>query len=132
MSEHAEQAALIEWAANVCPRVPELALLYAIPNGGHRTKGTAGRMKAEGTKAGVPDLCLPVARGGHHGLYVEMKVKGGAVSDKQKHWIARLRDQGYRVEVCWSTEAAARALEDYLGVPPSERTLFYGREVVTP
>ena len=63
-SEHQEQAALFRWAWFAQVKHPALALLYAIPNGGHRHKAVAARMKAEGVKAGVPDLCLPVARGG--------------------------------------------------------------------
>ena len=37
---------------------PQRALkwIFAVPNGGHRAKSVAGKMKAEGAKAGVPDL----------------------------------------------------------------------------
>ena len=34
---------------------------------------TGGRLRAEGLKSGVPDLCLPSAHGEYHGLYIEMK-----------------------------------------------------------
>ena len=67
-SEHAEQVALFKWAEFAAARWPELTLMHAIPNGGHRNKITAARLKAEGVRAGVPDICLPVARGGWHGL----------------------------------------------------------------
>lgn len=52
---------------------PELQLLYHVPNEGKRTWRTGARLKSEGLKPGVPDLCLPVARGKYHGLYVELK-----------------------------------------------------------
>ncbi|MBF0384149.1 MAG: hypothetical protein HQL69_24315, partial [Magnetococcales bacterium] len=65
-SEHNEQAALFEWASISSKAIPELNLLAAIPNGGHRLKATAGKMKAEGVKAGFPDIIFPVARGGFH------------------------------------------------------------------
>jgi len=70
-SDH--QIALFQWVSYQLKRYPELELLYHIPNGGYRYKTTARRLKAEGVKAGVPDICLPVPRGGYHGLYIEMK-----------------------------------------------------------
>lgn len=123
MSEHTEQAALIDWAERLTPRLPELGLLYAIANAGAGgQRGQAGKMKAEGVKRGVPDLCLPVARGGYHGLYIELKATGGTLSAEQKQWIAGLRGGGYCAEVCVGTVAAAEAIERYLGVPAAERT----------
>ncbi len=112
--EHAEQAALFRWAIFARARLPELALLYAVPNGGHRHKAVAARLKAEGVKAGVPDVCLPVARGGHHGLYVEMKTATGRPSKLQRRWLALLREQGYRAEVCHGWVAARIVIENYL------------------
>ena len=47
MSEHDEQVALFEWAAMNRSRIPELKLMFAIPNGGHRHKAVAGKMKAD-------------------------------------------------------------------------------------
>lgn len=38
----------------------QLKWLHAIPNGGDRHGATAGKMKAEGAKAGVWDMFLPV------------------------------------------------------------------------
>jgi hypothetical protein len=93
-SEHAEQAALFRWAEFARSRLPELALLHAIPNGGHRHKATAARLKAEGVKRGVPDVCLPVPRGGAHGLYIELKTERGKPTPEQLGWIRALRGRG--------------------------------------
>lgn len=113
--EEEEQIALFNWAQLKSATVPELALMYHIPNGGSRGKVEAARFKAAGVKAGVPDICLPVARGGKHGLYIELKrLKGGKVSDTQTDWIASLREQGYRAEVCCGWKAAADVIEEYL------------------
>ena len=120
MSEHSEQVALFEWAAWNTPRLPELALLFHVPNGGKRASVTAARLKAEGVKPGVPDIFLPVARLGKHGLWIEMKCHGGRVSEEQKYWIAALREQGYRVEVCWTWLEAVREIETYLTWEGSE------------
>lgn len=68
-----EQEALFRWAAFVRGRFPEIDLLYHIPNGGSRNRLEAANLKRQGVKAGVPDLCLPVASGKYHGLYIELK-----------------------------------------------------------
>lgn len=74
-TESVEQQLLFRWARFYVSKYSELALLYHIPNGGSRRKSEAGRFKAEGVKAGVPDLFLPAARENFHGLYIEMKRK---------------------------------------------------------
>jgi len=115
--EHQEQCAVIQWAELSESRWPELALLYAVPNGGHRHARTAGRLRAEGVKPGVPDLCLPVARCGAHGLYIEMKAPGGRERTVQKWWRQRLVEQGYQSCVCISAGPAIETLTLYLRGP---------------
>ena len=114
-NEEAEQIALMRWAAYQEKLYPALKKLHHIPNGGSRGKAEAGRFKLMGVKPGVPDLFLPEARGGYHGLYIEMKrVHNGVVSAAQKGWIRTLRESGYRVEVCRGWVAASEVLKDYL------------------
>lgn len=114
-TEHAEQCALFEWAATLAGRLPELRLLYAVPNGGFRHTTTAGRLKAEGVRAGVPDVCLPVARGGYHGLYVELKRRrGSTASSEQRQWLDNLAAEGYATRVCKGWNEAAQTIEAYL------------------
>lgn len=113
--EEKEQENLLTWAAWNRGQYPELALLYHIPNGGKRGKAEAARLKAGGVKRGVPDLCLPVARGGYHGLYVELKRReGGTISVDQRDWLERLEAQGYMVAVCRGAEEAEGVLLGYL------------------
>ena len=112
--EHDEQVALFRWAEVAQYQHPELALLYAIPNGGHRHKAVAAKLKAEGVRKGVPDICLPVPRGRWHGLYIEMKTPTGTVRPEQKRWLAALRSQGYDAAVCRGWESARRFIEEYL------------------
>lgn len=114
-TESQEQQALFQWAALHTGRYPELALMYHIPNEGLRNPRTGARMKAEGMKPGVPDVCLPVARGGFHGLYIEMKrTKGGRVEPGQREWLGALNGQGYAAVVCLGWEKAAQMIEAYL------------------
>lgn len=112
--EHIEQSALFYWAKLREPHTPELALLFAIPNGGHRHKAVAAKLKAEGVKAGVPDVCLPVPRGQYHGLYIELKAPGGRATDLQRNWLLALGAQGYFTRLCVGWEEAKKTIEDYL------------------
>ena len=120
--EAQEQAWLFGWCRYASVKYPELDLLHHIANGGSRNKIEAAHLKAQGVKAGVPDLFLPVARRGYHGLYIELKRrKHGTLSLDQKQWIEALRKQGYRVEVCKGFPAAADVLEEYLGGQDGKR-----------
>lgn len=115
--EGEEQARLFGWAdlEMARGRMPELRLMFHIPNGGSRNKAEAARFKAEGVKSGVPDVCLPVPRGGYHGLWIEMKrLAGGRASKEQKQWIADLREQGYRAEIREGWQEAAELITEYL------------------
>lgn len=113
--ESEEQIALFRWASLCKNTYPELNLLHHIPNGGTRNKAEAARLKAEGVKPGVPDLCLPVPRGQYHGLYIELKRKhGGRISKSQSEWIDALLMHGYCAAVCNGWEEAKGMIERYL------------------
>lgn len=111
-----EQEALFGWARLMRGKYPELDLLYHIPNGGSRNRIEAANLKRQGVKAGVPDLCLPVARGRYHGLYIEMKYGKNKTSDKQNKWLDALSKQGYAVAVCYGWESAQRVITNYLNI----------------
>lgn len=117
--EDTEQIGVIEWAQWNTGRFPALKLLHHIPNGGKRNATEAARFKAMGVKAGVPDLFLPVPMNGYAGLYIEMKYGKNTPTDKQKEWIKDLRQQGYKVTVCWSGTDATKELEGYLQGTPT-------------
>ena len=107
---------LFQWASLMSGRCPELRLLYHCPNGGSRNAIEAARLKAQGVRAGVPDIFLPCARNGFHGLYIELKrQKGGRVSIEQKKMMIALREQGYRVAVALGWEEAREIIMDYMG-----------------
>lgn len=123
--EHDEQSALFTWASWHLAKYPDLRLMFAIPNGGHRNLLVAKKMKAEGTKPGVPDIFLPVPRGPHHGLFLEMKAENhrpkregssGGLSDVQQQWIADLRAQGYAARVAYGVRDAIEIVETYLRI----------------
>lgn len=124
--EDENQRALIKWATLATPRIPQLALLFAVPNGGRRDAREAARLKGTGVKAGVPDLLLPygyeiIANGlrGHcNGLAIEMKSAKGRVTPEQSKWHDMLRGAGWQVNVCRSWMEAREVICAYLGVKP--------------
>ena len=105
-SEHIEQSMLVQWFRRSYPNV----LIFAIPNGGARSKATAGRLKVEGVVAGVPDLFVPEWR-----LWIEMKrIKGGVVSKEQFGMIDYLQSVGYCAIVCKGAEDAKAQILEFL------------------
>lgn len=94
--------------------IPPFAL-FAIPNAGAGAqRGQAGKMKAEGVRAGVPDLFLAVAKNGFHGLFIEMKAVDGVVRKQQSAVMEYLELAGYRVVVCYGADRAMQSIKNYL------------------
>lgn len=114
-SEADEQQMLMEWARLAACKWPELRLMHHIPNEGKRSIPAAMQLKRMGLRGGVPDICLPVARGGYHGLYIELKrVRGGKLSDEQREWLEALAGEGYCARVCKGWREAAELTGKYL------------------
>ena len=100
-TEHQEQADLIKWAEAQAGGVEALRYLVAIPNGGARHIHTAVNLKAEGVRAGFPDLILAWPIAPYYVLFIEMKrTKGGKLSDDQRGWLQGLQKRGYACAVC--------------------------------
>lgn len=104
-------------------RMPEVAdLIYHVPNGGHRVKAVTAKLKAQGVKAGIPDLVLPMARGGFFGLYIEFKAtppNDAAISDSQHERIRKLNAQGYLAVVCRGHFDTMEQIRAYLRLAPT-------------
>ena len=108
--EHDIQAAFFDWAR----MHPRARRAYAVPNGGKRNLITAARLKREGVRAGVLDVCLPIPCGGAAGLYIEFKAGRNTLSQEQADESAQLVRDGYAVAVCWSTMDAIDTVQSYL------------------
>lgn len=115
MSEHQHQVALFNWARMHEKAYPELRLMYAIPNAAKRSKRQGAYMKAEGLKAGVPDVCLPVARHGFNALYIELKAQQGRMQKNQIEWQQALNRAGNFAVTCVGWAQAKECIENYLG-----------------
>lgn len=94
--------------------------MHAVPNGGNRNPREAARLVGQGVKPGVSDIFLPLARGGHHGLYIEMKrqKKHGPsrVSKDQASFQYAMIDEGYQAVVCYGAGEAITAIKNYCGL----------------
>jgi len=97
LSEHIDQVRTVGWFRATFRDV----LIFAIPNGGQRSRTAGYKLKLEGVVAGVPDLFIPEWR-----LFVEMKKEGGRLSPAQKELIPVLEDAGYTVLVPQGFEQA--------------------------
>ena len=97
-TEHAHQCAYFCWISQEGEKeFPGLEFAFAVPNGGQRNKVNASRLKAEGVRAGVPDVIVPISQWGPDGsilwrcgLYIEFKKPAhekrmkGTVTDKDQ------------------------------------------------
>lgn len=89
-------------------------LLFAVPNGGQRSKKTATDLKKEGVVSGVADLILDVPNKQFHGLRIEMKYGKNKQSDAQKLYQQRVTAQGYQYSLCYTFEEFQQVINDYL------------------
>lgn len=116
LSEHDHQARVVAECEQRIAEWPELSLLFAIPNAAMRGPQERAKLLAEGLRAGVPDMCLPVVRAGRPGLYIEMKLPGNDPTEHQRKWHVALRAQGYMMEVCYDWRTALSVILSYLEI----------------
>lgn len=105
-TEHEEQREVVKWFR----RKYGPMRIFAIPNGGYRSRATAARLKAEGVSRGVPDLYVP-----EKSLWIEMKrVNGGRLSPDQRDWMRYLEEIGNTVLVCFGADDAKAKIDNFL------------------
>ena len=115
-AEDSEQQTLFDWAEYY----PVLRWMFAIPNGGKRSKMEAARLKRQGVKPGVSDIFLPIVTDEFPGLYLEMKRRKAdgpsRPTPKQKEFHVAMTRQGYKCVVCYGAEAAIQAIKEYVSL----------------
>jgi VRR-NUC domain len=97
------QAAIVEWVRTIAPDV----LIFAVPNGGLRSKAEAARLKWTGVVAGVPDLAVIAPTGKAH--FLEVKTPTGRLSDDQREIITALGRLGSPFMTVTSIDDVRRA-----------------------
>ena len=97
-------------------RHPQLKWIFAVPNGGHRNVIVAAKLKREGVKKGIADICCPVPMNGKHGLWIELKIKPNRLSPEQHDFLVAMIQNDYETQVCWSCDEVLEAIEKYLEI----------------
>jgi len=89
--------------------------VYCASLGGQFQPYHSQRVKAKRTGyiAGFPDLFIYEAKGGFHGLAIELKVKGNYATESQKKWITKLNERGYSAKVCTGFDQTKQVIDDY-------------------
>lgn len=116
--EHTLQCRVIRWFRMQYPNMRHN--LFAVPNGGYRTKTTAALLKDEGQLSGVADLILLKRKGKCGALLLEAKVKGNYQSDNQKLWQSLIEADGYEYRIFHSLEEFIEIVTEYLNRPDDE------------
>lgn len=145
--EEEEQAAFFAYLAGQLREYPWLIVAHAVPNGGARPARTVIRrgkacrfsvegqkLKRQGQRPGVPDVCIPAPRGPYHGLYLEFKrmpyldAKGRTVkeypSPEQRVYRRWLTVLGYLVVTCYGKDDAILVLKNYIALAPGPGANF--------
>ena len=98
---------------------------YAIVNG--CLAGSCGRklfrdMVRKHYRYGWPDMCIANARGGYHGLYIELKSKNGKLRDNQVIVLKELHDEGYKIAVINDYLKGCQLVDDYFSMSKMKMT----------
>lgn len=109
------QAECFAWFWNEYPQYRKT--LFHVPNENDRSDSNiiqGAIRKSLGVVSGVADLLFLVARGGFHGLCIEMKDEKGRQKPAQAEWQAIVEAQGYKYVVCRSLEQFKIIIQEYL------------------
>ena len=105
------QTACVDWFRKTFPE----KVIFAIPNGGVRSRAEAGRMKGQGVLAGVPDLFVAHVAADRGGLFIEMKADRASKStDLQVAMQKQLQAAGYTVSECRSLEEFKNLIHSHI------------------
>lgn len=111
-TESNEQIAAMDWLRAQHPKIAEHTLHI-----GNERKATyyAGYiMKRMGVLKGASDLFMAWPNGGFHGLFIEVKSKIGKPSAEQKAFLQRMKEVGYKAEICYGAEEVINTMKEYL------------------
>ena len=92
-----------------------------IPNEGKRTARYGAQLKRAGMRKGFPDLFIPIANHGKHGLFIEMKYGRNRTTPEQDNWIKLLHCSGYAVVVCYGFDDAKKIIDGYCRTGDAQR-----------
>lgn len=106
--EKIEHIKVVEWLKQ-CTDLPYLH----IANERTSTPQHGLQLKRMGVVAGVSDLFLPRGNGSLSGMWLEMKAKGGKLSDAQKKFQLNMAAENYGTYVAYSAEEAILMIKSF-------------------
>lgn len=125
LSEHDHQVKIFEWADFAQRFYPELAFMTGSMAGVRLGMPAAMQAKRAGMKKDMPDIFLPAARQGYHGLFIELKPltrgiktpRRPAPTKGQRICLEALADLGYYACCRFGYRAAIDTIIKYLEAP---------------
>lgn len=113
MSESREQQIIFEWASWQKNKYPGIEAMYHIANEGKRSASSGSRLKREGLKSGVSDICVPVAKCGYNNLYIELKSGKNRATKEQLDFISLINKYGGKALVVYEADNAIEVIKAY-------------------
>lgn len=110
MSEDILQAKIYKWYHNnFCTKLNKVPhSIFAVPNGGLRSKAEAMKFKATGLVSGVSDLIIVQP---NRVLFVELKLENGRQSKTQIAFEKTVKNLGHQYYVVRSLEEFKKIIE---------------------
>jgi hypothetical protein len=108
MSEHLIQRSILQYLR--LKAKPEI-FYFSVPNGGLRHRRVAQKLKAEGLRPGVADLCFMLPGG--RCAWLELKTAKGRLSDAQTGFMTRCHELGHLWAVARSLDGAIPHFEEW-------------------
>lgn len=113
-SEEQATALIFEWARWHERKYKALQAMYHVPNEGRRSAQTGAKLKRQGMKSGVSDICLPYASCGYSNLYIELKVGKNTPTKEQEAFIELINEIGGKGLIVYEADNAIKVIESYL------------------
>jgi len=111
--EKDEQKAVVAWCR--AKHVPIFASMNGVMIGGENKFAMIANLKAQGLEVGTPDLFIPIAKNGYHGLFIEVKrIKRSVVRPEQVAWIELLNKNGYKAVIAYGYQESIEYIGAYL------------------
>ena len=80
------------------------------------SKAQAGKRRACGQKSGVADICIPYARRGYHGAWIEVKILPNKASVSQSDFLLAMTREGYYARLSFSSAEVFQHIEYYFDI----------------
>lgn len=108
ITEDSEQIAVIEYC-----KLHGIVVVH-VANESKRSVVYGAKLKKMGLRKGFPDMFIPTAKKGYHGLMVELKRdEKSKPTAEQLQWVEYLNKQGYYACVCYGAGQAIEKIKNY-------------------